>query len=42
MSDDDLAQTIPVLASLDLGETAGFYRDQLGFQVESFGDYLIA
>ena len=31
-----------MLASLDIGESAGFYRDQLGFQVESFGDYLIA
>jgi hypothetical protein len=42
MSDDDFAQTIPVLASLDIGETASFYRDQLGFQVENFDDYLIA
>ena len=42
MSNDDLAMTIPVLASLDIKETADFYRSRLGFQVEDLGDYLIA
>lgn len=42
MSVDDPAITIPVLASLDLGETERFYRDRLGFSVTAYGDYLIA
>lgn len=37
----DHAHAIPVLASLDIGETAAFYRDYLGFQAEAYGDYLI-
>ncbi len=41
-NDDDLAIAIPILASLEIGETARFYRDQLGFAVEPMGDYLIA
>jgi catechol 2,3-dioxygenase-like lactoylglutathione lyase family enzyme len=38
----DLAQTIPVLASLDIAETAAFYVGKLGF-AEHYrdGDYLI-
>lgn len=42
MSACDLAVTIPVLASLDIGETERFYRDLLGFGVECFDDYAIA
>ncbi len=38
----DLAITIPVLASLGIAETARFYRDELGFAVEAYGDYAIA
>jgi hypothetical protein len=38
---DDPARCFPILPSLDLAETERFYRDQLGFAVESFGDYLI-
>lgn len=38
----DFAISIPVLASLDIAESAAFYRDQLGFQVEPYDDYLIA
>lgn len=37
----DHATTIPVLASLDIEETAAFYRDRLGFRAEAYGDYLI-
>lgn len=37
----DRAVAIPVLASLDLGETLTFYRDWLGFAGEVFGDYAI-
>lgn len=38
----DLAQTIPVLASLDIGQTRAFYTAQLGFTVGyEDGDYLI-
>jgi len=40
--DDDFAISIPVLASLDIAETAAFYRDQLGFQTDGYDDYLIA
>ena len=39
---DDFAQSIPVLASLDIEQSAAFYRDQLGFRVERHGDYLLA
>lgn len=44
MSDprDDLAMTIPVLASLDLDETIAFYRDRLKFTVQRHGHYLLA
>ncbi|PWR21875.1 bleomycin resistance protein [Zavarzinia compransoris] len=37
----DKAIAIPVLASLNIAETAAFYRDHLGFAGEAFGDYLI-
>ncbi|MGX9963226.1 bleomycin resistance protein [Roseomonas sp. F4] len=38
----DLAQCIPVLASLNLAETLAFYRDRLGFAGEAYGpDYAI-
>ncbi len=38
----DLAQAIPVLASLDIGQTRDFYAAQLGFAVAYEGaDYLI-
>ncbi len=40
--DEDFAQTIPVLASLDVEQSAAFYRDQLGFRVDRHGDYLLA
>ena len=39
---DDKAVTIPVLASLDIAESAAFYGQQLGFRTEAIGDYLIA
>jgi hypothetical protein len=39
---DDHARAIPVLASLDIAESAAFYRQQLGFRTEAVGDYLIA
>jgi catechol 2,3-dioxygenase-like lactoylglutathione lyase family enzyme len=39
---DDKARCIPILASLDLDETAGFYEQQLGFEVARLGNYLIA
>ena len=39
---EDLAISIPVLASLDIAESVAFYRDQLGFQVDPYDDYLIA
>lgn len=42
MSSDDKAICIPALASLDIGESALFYRSWLGFGVERFDDYLIA
>jgi catechol 2,3-dioxygenase-like lactoylglutathione lyase family enzyme len=42
MTVQDPAITIPVLASLNLYETAAFYRDRLGFSVETIDDYLIA
>ena len=39
----ELMETIPVLASLDLQATEGFYRRALGFQdFEHYGDYLLA
>lgn len=43
MSDprDDLAMSIPVLASLDIDETLAFYRDRLKFKVDRHGDYLL-
>jgi catechol 2,3-dioxygenase-like lactoylglutathione lyase family enzyme len=37
----DLAQCIPVLASLDMAETLRFYREQLGFDGAAEGDYAI-
>jgi catechol 2,3-dioxygenase-like lactoylglutathione lyase family enzyme len=38
----DLAMTIPVLASLNIEETRAFYTEKLGFETETYGDYLIA
>lgn len=38
----DPAICIPILASLDIGESQAFYADQLGFRTERYGDYLIA
>lgn len=38
----DFAQAIPVLASLNLEETAAFYQTHLGCRMELFGDYAIA
>lgn len=38
---DDRAVCIPVLASLDIGQSAEFYERQLGFAAERYGDYLI-
>ncbi len=35
----DWARCFPILASLDLAETLDFYRDQLGFTGQVFGDY---
>jgi catechol 2,3-dioxygenase-like lactoylglutathione lyase family enzyme len=37
----DPARSIPILASLDLAETLQFYREQLGFEGQTFGDYAI-
>jgi catechol 2,3-dioxygenase-like lactoylglutathione lyase family enzyme len=37
----DPARCIPILASLDLSETLRFYREQLGFEGVSYGDYAI-
>jgi catechol 2,3-dioxygenase-like lactoylglutathione lyase family enzyme len=39
---DDKARCIPILASLDLDETAAFYSRELGFRVERHGEYLLA
>jgi hypothetical protein len=39
---DDKAVTIPVLASLDIAESAAFYGTQLGFRTDVLGDYMIA
>jgi hypothetical protein len=41
MSGVDYARAIPVLASLNLDESASFYSTQLGFAAERYGDYLI-
>jgi hypothetical protein len=38
---NDKARCIPILASLDLDETAAFYEQQLGFEVARLGNYLI-
>ncbi len=38
----DKAVSIPVLASLDIAESAEFYGKQFGFRTEPLGDYLIA
>lgn len=38
---DDHAICIPVLASLDIGESADFYERQLGFAAERDDGYLI-
>lgn len=38
----DPARAIPILASLNLEESARFYGDKLGFTTEIFGDYMIA
>ncbi|MGD9805757.1 MAG: bleomycin resistance protein [Hyphomicrobiaceae bacterium] len=39
----DFAQSIPVLASLDIGETATFYLDKLGFaEIYRDDNYFIA
>lgn len=37
----DYARAIPLLASLDIAESAAFYRTALGFHGEELGDYLI-
>jgi len=37
----DPARAIPILASLNIEESARFYADKLGFKTESFADYLI-
>ena len=37
----DPARAIPILASLNLAESARFYADKLGFKTEVYGDYLI-
>ncbi|MBR0652544.1 VOC family protein [Roseomonas terrae] len=37
----DPARCIPILASLDIAETLTFYRDQLGFAGEAWGDYAL-
>ncbi|WP_295558011.1 VOC family protein [uncultured Hyphomicrobium sp.] len=42
MLEDDLAISIPILASLDLDETERFYGGLLGFSVQRHGDYLLA
>ena len=39
---DDKARCIPILASLNIDETAAFYTGQLGFKVDRYGDYLLA
>jgi hypothetical protein len=39
---NDKARCIPILASLDLDQTAAFYEQQLGFEVARLGNYLIA
>jgi catechol 2,3-dioxygenase-like lactoylglutathione lyase family enzyme len=41
--DPDRIEVLPVLPSLDIGETLSFYRDQLGFAkiVHQAPDYLI-
>ncbi len=39
---DDKAITIPVLASLNIAESAAFYEKQLGFRTDVIGDYMIA
>lgn len=41
MSPADPARAFPILASLDLAETLRFYRDQLGFDGQLWGDYAI-
>ncbi|MDO8288588.1 MAG: VOC family protein [Parvibaculum sp.] len=38
----DSARAIPILASLNLEESARFYSEKLGFTTELFGDYMIA
>ncbi|HUD50494.1 VOC family protein [Parvibaculum sp.] len=37
----DHAETIPILASLDIEESRRFYTEKLGFAAEVLGDYLI-
>tara|TARA_R110000824_G_scaffold390760_5_gene587627 strand:+ start:1035 stop:1409 length:375 start_codon:yes stop_codon:yes gene_type:complete len=37
----DHAQTIPVLASLNIEQSRAFYEDKLGFAAEVIGDYMI-
>jgi catechol 2,3-dioxygenase-like lactoylglutathione lyase family enzyme len=37
----DPARCIPILASLYIAETLGFYRDMLGFDGVAWGDYAI-
>ena len=39
---NDKARCIPILASLNLDDTAAFYERQLGFETARLGDYLIA
>ena len=41
-SSNDEARCIPILASLNLDDTAAFYEQQLGFETARLGDYLIA
>ena len=38
----DPARTIPILASLNIEETARFYETKLGFKTDAFDNYLIA
>ena len=36
---NDKARCIPILASLNLDDTAAFYERQLGFETARLGDY---
>ena len=43
LMDENRIDVLPVLPSLDIGETLAFYRDKLGFDVTVYeeNDYLI-